>query len=286
MLEKNQLINEVGEREKIESIIAEYLDNHLGELFNKNLKSQLPYLRCQLFNLDDYISQEEHEKCMTEAKAEIEEKILALQEEKEQIQAKQYEFREEYDSLVIKYNETIAERDCIKRELDDTKRILCEVQKEYKAYQDKVDYYENSYAGIDVAYKKYLNLDAKIRHQLAGVFGKGDTLQGFFCGAVQEAHLKSFWEFICHGINNHLWTADVENDLNFLFDFAFDTFNSGSRELTFLRIETHTGAIFDSSSMMRTSDSEQLGRVQKVLLQGYKNRVGTVVTKSLVVIGE
>lgn len=321
MLENFRQRDEATEREKIERVIAVYLGNHLGELFDRNLEAKLPYLRSKLLNLDGYISKEEHEKFLVQVREEWEDKlsvsleeksklqeendclkgkIKELQDELAQVKTERQLLAERVENLQKKMKCTQEELFCVRETLEarilereryntlKMEHIQCELKKSEdvaEIYREKVDYYKNNYASLDGVYKKYLGLDENIRHQLAGIFGKGDTVQGFFCGAVQEAHLKSLWEFICHGINNHRWDENVKNDLKGIFDFAFDAVNRGSREPTFLLIETPKGASFDMSTMQRTSDSKQLGRVQEVLLRGYKNRVGTVVAQSLVVIG-
>ena len=321
MLENSKQRNEAAEREKIKRIIAEYLGNHLGELFDRNLEAKLPYLRVKLFNMDGYISQENHEEILNQTKDDLENKLHASQDRMNELCYENKHLMDENDRLCAileeikrKHKELAKSADILKMKLDRTKEELICVReegenkiKEYERYlkmeqerireelkksedvaelyREKVAYYKNNYASLDEAYKKYLDLDENMRHQLAGIFGKGDTVQGFFCGAVHEAHLKSLWEFICHGINNHRWDENIENNLKGLFDFAFDAVSRGGREPAFLRIETQKGVNFDMSTMQRTSDSRQLGRVQKVLLEGYKNRVGTVIVPSLVVIG-
>lgn len=292
MLENSKQRNEAAEREKIKRIIAEYLGNHLGELFDRNLEAKLPYLRVKLFNLEGYISQENHEKILNQTKADWEKELNVLQEKMNALRHMNEDLMCGVNDLSAMLDKTkqerenlVSDKDSLQRKLADTEKKLKKCEDVAELYREKVDYYKNNYASLDEAYKKYLDLDENMRHQLAGIFGKGDTVQGFFCGAVHEAHLKSFWEFICHGINNHRWDENIENNLKGLFDFAFDAVSRGGREPAFLRIETQKGVNFDMSTMQRTSDSRQLGRVQKVLLEGYKNRVGTVIVPSLVVIG-
>ena len=292
MLENSKQGNEAAEREKIKRIIAEYLGNHLGELFDRNLEAKLPYLRVKLFNLEGYISQEKHEEILNQTKADwekelnvLQEKMNALRHMNEDLMCGVNDLSAMLDKTKQEREDLVSDKDSLQRKIKKKKKKLKKCEDVAELYREKVDYYKNNYASLDDAYKKYLVLDENMRHQLAGIFGKGDTVQGFFCGAVHEAHLKSLWEFICHGINNHRWDENIENNLKGLFDFAFDAVSRGGREPAFLRIETQKGVNFDMSTMQRTSDSRQLGRVQKVLLEGYKNRVGTVIVPSLVVIG-
>ena len=129
-----------------------------------------------------------------------------------------------------------------------------------------------------------MSLNEKIRYNLAGIFGEGTNIQGFLFGAANEKHLNEFWEYLRYSINDGRISEDEKNTLSAIFDFCFDALNSSSREPIFTRLNTEVGSNFDNRTMTRTSDSKQLGKVKKVLLEGYSNRVGNVVQPSLVLV--
>ena len=163
------------------------------------------------------------------------------------------------------------------RQLNTAKEKLAELDKKRLIAEGTANYYRDSYSELDEAYKTYLALDEATRSDLIGIFGAGETATGFFSGAIQEAHLASFWDYVSRRTDN--------DKLRQLFDFCFKSVNLGFREAPYVRLQVEHGNYFDSDTMRRTSQSSQLGKVVRVTFQGYRYSGGNVVKKTIVELG-
>lgn len=184
-------------------------------------------------------------------------RILDMQDD---LNSREKDLRDEFNQQLDKANDKIAELD--------KARLLA---------QGTANFYRDTYSDLDEAYKIYLALDAATRSDLSGIFGSGESATGFFSGAVQESHLAPFWDYVSRRTDNE--------ELSRLFDFCFDTFNLGFREAPYVRLQVDCGSYFDSDLMRRTSQSRQMGKVSRVLLQGYQYSSGNVVKKTIVELG-
>ena len=221
--------------------------------FKRQLEKNLSWLRRAILNLDDYVPLEE----------------FATLQEREKVLLR------EKNSLQVELATSTRRLEAAEENLRGLKKISAEC-----------DYYRETYADLDAAYKNYLSLDEKIRYQLAGIFGDAQTVQGFLIGAANEKHLDDFWDYLRYSLNdNRLSNADSKI-LTELFDFCFGALNNSSREPIYSRLNTERGSRFNSLTMTRTSNSRQLGRVQNVLLEGYADRVGNIIRQSLVFIAD
>ena len=164
-----------------------------------------------------------------------------------------------------------------KRQLDEAKENISKLDKEWQIADGTANYYRKNYSELDAAYKIYLALDEATRSDLIGIFGAGETATGFFSGAIQEAHLAPFWDYVSRRTDN--------DKLRQLFDFCFKSVNLGFREAPYVRLQVEHGNYFDSDTMRRTSQSSQLGKVVRVTFQGYRYSGGNVVKKTIVELG-
>ena len=265
------------------------------KLFEKNLREYLPRLRRAILNLEDYVPREDYEKL-----SDVQEKFYELQRTSNRLNLKLANLLRENEDLTWRENNLAREKkslqtDCenLRRELDNSRKKLLSAEEICNNLENRLenisaefDYYRKSYANLDAAYKNYLSLDEKIRYQLAGIFGDAQTVQGFLIGAANEKHLNDFWDYLRYSLNDNRLDADESKILTALFDFCFDALNRSSREPIFSRLNTERGSRFNSSTMTRTSNSRQLGRVQSVLLEGYADRVGNIIRTSLVFIAD
>lgn len=169
------------------------------------------------------------------------------------------------------------ERDTFKQQLDAANKNISELNEERRLAEDTANFYRDSYGELDAAYKIYLALDEATRYDLIGIFGTGDSVTGFFSGAVQKEHLAPFWDYVSRRTDNE--------NLHRLFDFCFDVVNRGFREAPYVRLQVNSGDFFDSDIMRRTSQSMQRGKVVRVVLQGYHHNGGIVVKKTIVELG-
>lgn len=148
----------------------------------------------------------------------------------------------------------------------------------------RLDEYANKYAEIERAFNMYRKLPENTRFALEGVFGAAANPTNFLSGALQEGHLESLFDYTASALNNAA-SPDETEILCQLIDFTFDAVNNGHREKTFARLDTKLGDDFDRDTMRKTSNSNQSGSVQNILLAGFKYiNSGNVVKPSLVVL--
>ena len=184
--------------------------------------------------------------------------------------------------VIEKQNNSILQ---LETEIENLQTILQDKQSESENLKQKLQYFEKKYSVMDEVYKKYVSLDDKTKNDLKGIFGNADTVTQFFSAAVQETHLDKYWDYLNYEINNHNFEAVVEKDLKDIFDFCFDCVNISQREPLYKRLTVNIGDKFDGKRMIKTSDSNQLGNVSAVKLQGYQYIIsGKMVKPSLVVL--
>ena len=223
--------------------------------------------------------------------SELKEKITALIDDKnfltrqvDSLTNERDDFKSQLDAVQENFNQREKnlrgqldrQRKDFNNQLDEANKKFSAADKAREIAERTAKFYRDTYSELDAAYKIYSTLDATTRFELAGIFGAGDTVTGFFSGAVQQEHLAPFWDYV----SRH----DDEN-LSRLFDFCFEMFNRGFREPPFVRLTVAEGNYFDTDIMRRTSRSQQRGEVVRVILQGYSYSGGNVIRKSVVELG-
>ena len=163
--------------------------------------------------------------------------------------------------------------DDVNKNLDNANKTISDLQRDLDRATYTANFYRQSYSGLDKIYKLYLTLDEDTRYNLAGIFGAGDTATGFLSGAVQESHIDSLWDYIAR---------HNDETLQKIFDFAFEMYNKGFRDAPYTRLDISQGDYYDDEFMRRTPSSPQLGKVNRVLFQGYKYSTGNVIKPSIV----
>lgn len=252
--------------------------------FREQLEKNLTWLRRAILNLDDYVERKDYDELLDRQKDfdELRRVNSQLKLNSENLSRENNYLRQRKESLSREISSLQTERDALRQKLSTAEENL----RGFEKISAECDYYREAYADLDAAYKNYLSLDEKIRYQLAGIFGDAQTVQGFLIGAANEKHINDFWDYLRYSLNEKRLRADDAKILTGLFDFCFDALNHSSRDPIYLRLQTGRGSRFDSATMMRTSDSRQLGRVQSVLLEGYADRVGNIIRTSLVFIAD
>ena len=157
--------------------------------------------------------------------------------------------------------------------IDAADKKVSELQREIDKATYTANFYRKSYSELDKIYNLYLTLDEDTRYNLAGIFGAGSTATGFLSGAVQESHIDSLWDYIAR---------HNDETLQKIFDFAFEMYNKGFRDAPYTRLEISQSDYYDDEFMRRTPSSPQLGKVNRVLFQGYKYSSGNVIKPSIV----
>ena len=171
----------------------------------------------------------------------------------------------------------------LEKEIERIQQLLQDKQLENEHLSEKLQYFERNFSILDEIYKKYEMLDKEIRNDLKGIFGNANSVPQFFSAAVQETHLDKLWDYLNHGINNHRFDPVEEENLKAIFDFCFDCVNESQREALYIRLNVDIGEKFDDKRMIKTSDSNQLGKVNSVKLAGYQYSIsGNIVKPSLV----
>ena len=296
----------------IEKCVEKYIDEHLADLKRKffnldGFKSEDEYkdLQTKYIELNDKVENLQTDiEALTTDKTNLEKKNKFLQDEVETA-------KDELQKKIRENDELVIENNSIKDEKEQTEKKLAECEENLKvanqtiidikneageiidgmkqeineAHKQKatLDYFTAGYGEIDDMYKMYQKLDEDIRGELQGIFNSADTPIQFFCSALQENHLDNFWEYICSKINSGKIDRDTEGMLNALFDFCFDMVNISQQKPMYKRLEVQQGFDFDSSYMIKTSDSSQLGNIKEVKLAGYVYALSNkVVKRSLV----
>lgn len=204
--------------------------------------------------------------------------IAPLRKENSELQDKLSTLTEKHGELEKKFKSLSQSFDELKNVQSDFDKKISKLQKKLSAAEDVANYYSENFGDLDKIYKLYLTLPEDTRYNLAGIFGEGKSVAGFFSGAIQESHIAPFWDHISRlGAN-----SPERETLCQIFDFCFDNFNKGFQEPPFVRLNVEHGNDFDDEFMRRTSHSPQFGNVERVLLQGYKYRVGKIVKPSVV----
>ena len=276
--------------EIIERCIARYIDTHGFELKQK------------LLNLDDCVSAAEHKQQLDGCRKEYD--ILAQEnqrlekESKELVQRKQElaqccsdrekaeRERDAYKQSLSSCEQKLKTEKAYREAAEQERESLREMVRRTEQIKANLSYYEAAYGELDQVYRAYQQLDFGLQQGLSGIFGNGDSPLEFFCGALQEQNLARLWDFLSHTFNQGGLDPEQGAILQKLFDFCFAAVNSSQREKQYDRLSDETGGGFDSRTMLRSSGSRQLGRVQRVLLAGYTHHVsGSIVRQSLVEIG-
>lgn len=182
---------------------------------------------------------------------------------------------EDYQALQKKCQEWMSKCDNFKNQLQEKNNELLQVNKKLSTLEAQVEPYRR----LEGAYQQYLSLPEMLRVQLQGIFGQGSSVLAFYKEVVQPKRIENFFDYLAQCINN---TQDDENlsILKELFDFCID-------EASYERIHVEIGMTFDFQQMQLAAGSSQLGTVERVLLDGYRQLGAKMpVRKSIVCIGD
>lgn len=255
------------------------------------IKNNLFEIRKNILNLDDYVARKDYEELQEKyntaqfslekfqhQKSQFE---TALKEKSEKISALTQEISKMYDTLEsIGAELRRVEKENLELE-NSMEKILPLVEEQTAIFEN----YIKNYSELEKVYESYKKLSGNTKFSLEGIFGAENSPTSFLAGILQEGHLESLFDYVTTAINN----GESSNEIKILiglFEFAFDASNSGRREKIYERLEVSEGEKFDSDKMIKTLNSEQFGKVKKVLLVGYKYyRTDKIIRQSLVLIG-
>lgn len=294
--------------DKIEKKVKKRLKKYIDECIKNYIEAHLFELKSKIINIEGLVSKEEYEKLQFEntalsgqvsawrtQKINVEQENKNLNSSLAVLQRERDDLQELLQAATQKNSELEKKEKVLAREAEmckqEKKKALEEVEKRNedmetaKKISDELARYKRDYGKIQAAYDTYRQLDKGIRSELTGLFGEGRDPVLFFCCALQSDHLDNFWDYLCSKINNRQLAPEDTARLTCIFDFCFDMVNASQQEPMYVRLQPRTGISFDNRSMRKTSDSSQLGIVQKVELPGYAYAVsGKIARYSLVIV--
>ena len=182
---------------------------------------------------------------------------------------------EDYRDLQKKCQEWQLKYENIQNQLQGKNDELQQAKGKLSALKTKAEPYQH----LEAAYHKYLSLPEMLRVQLQGIFGQGSSALAFYKEVVQPKRIESFFDYLAQCIND---TQDDKNlsILKELLDFCIG-------ETSYERMHVEIGMAFDSQQMQLAAGSSQLGTVERVLLDGYRQPGDRMpIRKSIVCIGD
>lgn len=182
---------------------------------------------------------------------------------------------EDYQDLQKKCQEWQLKYENIQNQLQGKNDELQQAKGKLSTLKTKVEPYQR----LEAAYQQYLSLPETLRVQLQGIFGQGSSALAFYKEVAQPKRIENFYDYLAQCINN------VQDDeelpiLKELLDFCIG-------ETSYERMHVEIGTAFDSQQMQLAAGSSQLGTVERVLLDGYRQPGDRMpIRKSIVCIGD
>ena len=182
---------------------------------------------------------------------------------------------EDYRDLQKKCQEWQLKYENIQNQLQGKNDELQQAKGKLSALKTNVEPYQH----LEAVYQQYLSLPEMLRVQLQGIFGQGSSALAFYKEVVQPKRIENFYDYLAQCINN------VQDDeelpiLKELLDFCIG-------ETSYERMHVEIGTAFDSQQMQLAAGSSQLGTIERVLLDGYRQPGDRMpIRKSIVCIGD
>lgn len=139
-------------------------------------------------------------------------------------------------------------------------------------------YYKENFSSLVDNYRLFNQLNDNISASFGSIVNNSSPMAFLLSGADYET-IRLYFEKVSmewKKYNNSTLTA-----LNSIFDFFFEQFRLNNPE--FRRIGAEEGQDFSLDMHTRTSDSKPVGKIRRVIIDGYEN--GNKKIKSLVEIG-
>ena len=257
----------------------EVLDNLIAEYFND--EKNLHKLRLKLFDLSAYRLQSDFDKEFTTIREEYERDINNLKDNhNDAIKKINAEHQQELSQLSEQHKADMRQKNSEFATYKSSVAIQMQAAEQNKI---ELERWQSDYSELDEAYRNFSNLSDKHKDAIAGIFGGCDTPLDFLCGSVQKVHLEQLWDYMCDELNALDFDDSEYNRFSSLFDFSFNAVNRSQREPLYRRLTATPGDAFNADTMRRTTNSKQLGRVNRLVFAGFAHEVtGSVVRCSLV----
>ena len=185
---------------------------------------------------------------------------------RDEIAKLQQEHKEEIECIHHCYDDKIASV-----KIDLQKKLKC-VQKELAQAEQVNDYYKSRYDGVEKIAALIHNLSENTFEGVMSAFGcqTDDDCMKLLFGIVQEKHLDSAWLYMSNAINEGLASAQDREIFKEVMTFAIYAVAGVDKVAAYEIIMAEPGQGFDAGCMGRAKDSSQLGKVQEMLLPGYR----------------
>lgn len=192
-----------------------------------------------------------------------------------QIRDKDAEIQEK-DSIIEAQKKELAESREKEQDIQKTiKKIeneLLKLESEKKSLNGKYISLYGRYGGIECVYEKYLKLGLEIHKQLKNVLNPDESpcnnVELFFGFGIQEGNITALWDLIAANVKYYI-EADKLNDMVEIFLYFFSLY----QRITYKSISQNipnVGDVFDERCHTRTSDSNVVGKIEKVILPGFE----------------
>jgi len=168
----------------------------------------------------------------------------------------------------------------LQKENKELNKELSEVEKDKERFEQNCDKLKTAfkkYLDLEKAFGKYKSLDEDIRKSYRTIINDS-SWEGFLLSGTELENIELFFQKVC--MEYRKYNENTLGVLNEVFDYLFEQFTINHSD--YQRISTEVGESFDLNSHTRTSDSSPVGRVKRVIINGYKNISGTKKVKSFV----
>lgn len=193
---------------------------------------------------------------------EIENKDIIAAQEKNEIESKN-------KKLEIEYNE-----------------LYVQSQKEKENFHnlsEQINVYRKNYSSLENIFEVYNSLGTDIYEQLERVLNatknKAETIEELYSFGVQEGNIIALWDIIATNISKYETNGKLD-DLVFIFNYFFDKYSKVSYKPIEM-YEAKVGDMYDERIHTRTSESNAIGIIEKVILPGFS--IGRNISKKALV---
>lgn len=213
----------------------------IKELLNENEK-----LKQKIFNLQK----------------EIENKDIIAAQEKNEIESKNKKLEIEYNELYVQSQ----------KEKENNHNL-----------SEQINMYRKNYSSLENIFGVYNSLGTDIYEQLERVLNatknKAETIEELYSFGIQEGNILALWDIIATNISKYETNGKLD-DLVFIFNYFFDKYSKVSYKPIEM-YEAKVGDMYDERIHTRTSESNAIGIIEKVILPGFS--IGRNISKKALV---
>lgn len=259
VIEKIRSLCQEKKEEKFKNIPPIYcdeLENSLCKMDQEKeeyteIKEKVSHLKNELDKKDKFIMDIQNKLKQEEEKYGIMEKEI----EKKDFQIKELESRNK-------------DFEGIRGRLEEEKNIISKELNELRIFEKWKE-----------TFIKFNNLNEEKIKSLKGIFNGDSVLDFIYCG-VQESNINNFWDYIKDRALNE---SDELEILEAIFNEFFKAINRVYENGMYETQEVNIDDEFDDDYYIRTSNSNPVGTIKKVLLKGYVQKGNKKIIKKSIV---